>query len=600
MNRFSIRLPSPGRDRYDVSMKILPYFLVFTLSVVSSVSDAKPAAGYEGMVSTAHPAATQAGVAMLRQGGNAADAAAAAAFTLAVAEPYSSGIGGGGFALTSFKGAQAFLDFREVAPSGAHRDMYVVEGAPDKRLSRDGVLSVGVPGAVAGYLELHKRWGVLSRAQIIKPAIALAREGFKVTPRYVAYVNRRLEVLRRDPEMCRVFLVPSTEGEGHVAPPVGHRLRQPDLARTLKLIAQKGAQVFYTGAIARRLVADMGARGGLINARDLNAYRVRDRQPLVGSYRGHAIVSSPPPSSGGQILLTLLNIMETLPPDTPWRSLEALHLYIEGSKRAFADRALLGDPLFVPYLDALLPNLLTKDRARLIAKIITPAATSATSIPAAQGSQVPPGLHTDIFGPQSTGRDTTHLSVLDKHGGAVSMTTTINTGWGSGVVARDTGVVWNNEMDDFAIAPGVPNAYGIVGSEANAVQPGKTPLSSMSPTLVFAGPTTASPIRWVLGSPGGSRIPTTVAQAILHLIDHQADIQTALSLGRVHHQHLPDTVFVEEFTLSAPVLEALRARGHEIKVRGRWSNATAIAVDPDTGLVTGAADPRGIGTALAE
>ncbi|MED5463996.1 MAG: gamma-glutamyltransferase, partial [Myxococcota bacterium] len=426
-------------------MKIHPYFLVFALSVVSSATHAKPAAGYEGMVSTAHPAASEAGVAMLRQGGNAADAAAAAAFTLAVAEPYSSGIGGGGFALTSFKGSQAFLDFREVAPMEAHRDMYLTEGVPNKRLSRDGVLAAGVPGAVAGYLDLHARWGALSRAQIMQPAITLAREGFKVTPRYVAYVKRRLEVLSRDPEMARVFLVPSPEGEGHVAPPVGHLLRQPDLARTLTLIAQRGAQAFYTGTIAKRLVADMSTRGGLISARDLSTYQVRDRQPLVGSYRGHAIVSSPPPSSGGQILLTLLNIMETLPADTPWRSLEALHLYIEGSKRAFADRALLGDPLFVPYLDALLPNLLTKDRARLIAKIITPTATPATAIPAAQGSQVPPGLHTDIFGPQSAGRDTTHLSVLDKHGNAVSMTTTINPGWGAGVVARDTGVVWNNE-----------------------------------------------------------------------------------------------------------------------------------------------------------
>lgn len=561
---------------------------------------AKPTAGRAGMVSTAHPKATEAGLAMLRQGGNAADAAAAAAFALAVVEPYSSGIGGGGFALTSFKGNQEFFDFREVAPQKAHRDMYIQNGKPNALLSRDGILSVAVPGAVAGYLQLQNELGVLTRSQILAPAINLASQGFAVTPRYIRYVNKRLSLLRQDPEICDIFLVRSENGE-FVAPKVGYVVKQTDLAQTLRLIEKDGPAVFYSGSIAQKMVADIQNRKGILTAQDFTQYAVRKRQPLVGSYRGHAIVSSPPPSSGGQILLTLLNIMETLPADTPWRSKQALHLYIEGSKRAFADRAYLGDPLFVPYVEKLLPLLLQKDRAALLAQIIGDATHLPQEIPAGQGAATYPDIPSLAHsGSQSDGNDTTHLSVIDKEGNAVALTTTINYSWGSGIVAKDTGVVLNDEMDDFAVAPGVPNAYGIVGSEANSVEPRKTPLSSMSPTLVFSGASTQSPIQLVLGSPGGSRIPTTVAQIIMNVIDHNADIETAISSGRIHHQHLPDLVFIERFTLATPTIEYLEKKGHRLKLGGKWSNATAIMVDPKTKLITGAADPRGIGTALAQ
>ena len=574
-------------------------YLVTIVLLISATGLAKPITGRKGMVSSAHPSATQAGVTMLRLGGNAADAAAATAFALAVVEPYSSGIGGGGFALTSFQGEQEFFDFREVAPKLAQRDMYIRNGKPNNVLSRDGVLSIAVPGAVAGYLQLQKELGTLTRKQILAPAIELASNGFAVTPRYIRYVNKRLQLLRQDPELCRIFLVQDENGD-FSAPEVGYILKQPDLAETLKSIAEQGAEVFYSGSIARKIATDIQNREGLITLDDLASYTLRKRKPLVGTYRGHAIVSSPPPSSGGQILLTLLNIMETLPPSTPWRSGEALHLYIEGSKRAFADRAFLGDPLFVPYVPKLIPLLVQKDRAKLVAQVITDNAEPATSIPAGQGSAMFPDIPVPKGGSQSDGKDTTHLSVIDKNGNAVALTTTINYSWGSGIVARETGIVLNDEMDDFAVAPGVPNAYGIVGSEANSVEPGKTPLSSMSPTIVFSGPTTQSPIQLVLGSPGGSRIPTTVAQIIINVIDHNTDIQRAITSGRIHHQHLPDLVFIEEQTLASPTIDYLRGKGHQVKVGGRWSNATGILVDPKSKLVTGCADPRGIGIAMAE
>ncbi len=285
------------------------YFLIFGLLLFSTPLFAKPTAGQHGMVSTAHPKASEAGVAMLRLGGNAADAAAAAAFALAVVEPYSSGIGGGGFALTHFDNKQAFLDFREVAPQKAHRDMYIQNGKPNNILSRDGILSVAVPGAVAGYLQLQEQFGTLTRQQVLAPAIAIATEGFAVTPRYIGYVTKRLELLQQDPEISRIFLVSSEDGK-FTAPKVGHQLKQPDLARTLTLIAKEGASVFYSGSVAQKLAQDIQARQGIITLEDLKSYGVRMRAPLVGSYRGHAIISSPPPSSGGQILLTLLTIME--------------------------------------------------------------------------------------------------------------------------------------------------------------------------------------------------------------------------------------------------------------------------------------------------
>ncbi len=573
-------------------------FIITASLILSTSALARPTATQSGMAVSAHPLASQAGAEILRAGGNAADAAAAVALALAVVEPYSSGLGGGGFALVRMGEELTFMDFRETAPKAAERDMYIEEGVPNPLSSRDGIRSVAVPGAAAGYLELQQRYGKLERARVLAPAIALARDGFRVTTRYQDYVAWRLELLRGDPEICKIFLVKDPDGQW-VSPELGHRIVQPDLTQTLIQLADQGTNAFYAGDIAKKLAADMQARQGLVTADDLASYRVRYREPLTGTYRGHTIVSSPPPSSGGQILLTLLNILETQPAPADWRDPEFVHLYIEASKRAFADRALLGDPDFLPYLPKLLGYLTAKDRAALLSQVINETATDSRTIPAAQGSALPADVPRQGPAPFSPGTDTSHLSVIDSEGNAVAMTTTINYAWGSGVVARGTGIIWNDEMDDFAVAPGVPNAYGIVGSDANAVEPGKVPLSSMSPTMMFLGDT-SGPLELIVGSPGGSRIPTTVAQAIINIVDFGADAENAINLGRIHHQHLPDTVFVEPYALESATRRALEAKGHVLKDRKPWSNATIIYIDPKTRIRYGAADRRGDGSAIAQ
>lgn len=580
-----------------MQLRALRVSLACVLSLVPLAVAASPAAGLRGMVAAAHPQATEAGVAMLRAGGNAVDAAVATAFALAVVEPYSSGIGGGGFATLRVGEQVLFLDFREVAPAKAKRDMYVRDGDADPILSRDGILSVAVPGAVAGYLGLHQRFGKLPREQVLAPAIRLAEEGFAVSETYREDADWRLDVLRADPEAARIFLVPGADGGPPVPPPLGHRLVQKDLALTLRTLAKEGAAAFYEGSIAKQLAADMKARGGLVTLADLARYQVREREPLIGSFRGNAVATAPPPSAGGQVVLTILNVMETQPANRAWRDPSALHLYLEASKRAFADRYLLGDPSFVKDVTR---GLVAKDRAALLVEIIGPQATSAADVPPGQGAQLPPPLGEKERPRLQQSPHTTHLCSVDAEGNAVSMTTTVNYGFGSGVVAKGTGVLWNDEMDDFAVAPGVPNAYGIVGAEANAVAPGKVPLSSMSPTLVFAGPTVRSPVRLVVGSPGGPRIPTTVAQVILNHLDAGADVGRAIAFGRVHHQHLPDKVLVERYGLDALTIADLERRGHVVEVSEAWSNASAIAIDPETGVRTGAADPRGVGVAIAE
>lgn len=552
---------------------------------------ALPAAGTQGMVSSAHPAATEAGVAMLRQGGNAADAAAATAFALAVVEPYSSGIGGGGFALVRMGEDVRFLDFREVAPQAATRDMYVRDGEVDPKLSLDGPLAVAVPGAIAGYLELHARWGKLPRATVLAPAIRLAEEGVLVDERYRLVAGWRAELLRQDPDAAAIFLQ-----DGQV-PELGWRLVQKDLARTLRTLAAQGPEPFYRGALAQATAADLQARGGILTAADLASYQVRDREPLVGSYLGHAVATAPLPSYGGATILTVLNVLETLPTSTPWRDPAALHLMIEASKRAFADRQVFGDPAFV---DAPIEGIVSKGRALRLLQEIGWKATPAGEVPPLQGveGEETPRAPAD---PGAAGAHTSHLSVIDANGDAVSLTTTLNTPFGAGVVVKGTGILLNNEMDDFASAPGVPNAYGIPGSEANAIAPGKVPLSSMSPTIVFSGPTLASPVRMVVGSPGGSRIPTSVLQVILAHLAHGAPVDVAVAQGRVHQQLHPEELLVEPFALDAATLGLLRLRGHRIQQSDRrWSNVTVIAVDPETGVRTGAADPRGVGTAAAQ
>lgn len=579
--------------------RLVVWFGFLTLLTSARSVLATPVAGRAGMVATAHATASAAGVEMLRAGGNAIDAAVAAAFTLAVVEPYSSGIGGGGFALLTQAGTIHFLDFREVAPARATPTLFFRDGKPDPFLSRDGPLAVAVPGAVAGYLTLHERFGKLRRDQVLAPAVRAAEEGVVVDLAYQMHARSRLDVLNQDPEARRIFLVPAPApdvGTGRV-PELGRRIVQRDLARTLRAIAKDGARAFYHGSIAHALADDVTGRGGILQRSDLAAYQVRERVPLQGSYRGHALVTAPPPSSGGQILLTLLNVMETLPSATPPHAYARLHLYLEGSKRAFADRALLGDPGSTADLGATVTALVDKARGRRLAALIGDSVTPSIKVAAAEGTSFTGPTPVRVPDP---GTHTTHLSVIDAAGNAVSLTTTVNYLWGAGFVAKGTGVVMNDEMDDFAIAVGVPNAYGIVGSRANLVAAGKVPLSSMAPTLVFNDMNPQGPVRLVLGSPGGSRIPTTVAQVIMHVLDNGLTVQQALAMGRVHHQHLPDVVEVEQWALDSSTEQALSQAGYTVEEEGVWSNAMAIAVDPTTGTRTAGADPRGVGVAMAE
>ena len=571
--------------------------LVAVLSYNSAF--ALPASGNRYAVASAHPLATEAGIQMLESGGNAADAATAVAFVLAVVEPYSSGLGGGGFALTHFDSKVQFLDFRETAPANATREMYIVEGKPRNDLSRDGILSVAVPGAIKGYLGLQERLGQLPRAKVLEPALKYAREGFPVTARYQKYATWRLKLLQSDTHTASIFLKKDENGVWSV-PPLGTLILQPDLADTIQILSSEGAAAFYQGELGEKLVADIKLRGGIFQVDDLKNYQTKDRSPMFGHFKGHLVVSSPPPSSGGAIVLSTLGILEHVTPPTSPRDAGWLHSVIESWKYAYADRALLGDTDFVPTAKQLLPRLIAPKRTKRLADSLSVKSRPAMEIRAGtlvDASGIPVGENLGYE--DNPSNDTSHLSVVDGDGNAVSMTTTVNYSFGSGIVARGTGILLNDEMDDFAVAPGIPNAYGIVGSDANAVAPGKVPLSSMSPTFVFQGETVGSGLKMVLGSPGGSRIPTTVMQGIWNHLLFGMNAQDAIDFPRIHHQHLPDKVFVESHGLDPETLQRLKERGHALEVGKTWSNATIITIDAKSGRLDAAADKRGDGTAQA-
>jgi gamma-glutamyltranspeptidase/glutathione hydrolase len=401
-------------------------------------------------------------------------------------------------------------------------------------------------------------------------------------------------MLAKDEDTARIFLAKQADGSWGV-PAHGALVVQKDLGRTLRALAKDGAKAFYSGAIAKLLAADMQRRGGLVTAADLAQYHVIERAPLLGSFRGLAVATAPPPSAGGHIVLTLLNALETFPAGTSRNDVELLHTYIEVSKRAFADRLLFGDPAFTRDWT---PVLTTKERTQRLLALIPPRASSDV-LPgeASEARRERPSASPD------GGMNTTHLCAVDAEGNAVSMTTTVNYWFGAGIVARGTGVVWNDEMDDFAPGVGVANAWELPGSEANAIGPGRIPLSSMSPTIVFAGPDVSSPVRLVIGAPGGARIPMQVIQATYAHLALGEDVLTALALPKLHEQWMPDVVAYERFALDPATLAALRARGHvfaEETDHHRWGNGTAIAIDPVTHLRTGAADPRGDGAAIAQ
>jgi gamma-glutamyltranspeptidase / glutathione hydrolase len=558
-----------------------------------------------GAVATAHPVASEAALRMLEKGGSSVDAAVAAAFTLGVVGPYHSGIGGGGFALVhdAKTGGTQVLDFREVAPKAATRDMYLKDGQVVPGLSTDGATSVAVPGAVAGYLELLEKHGKLPRAVVLQPAIDAARNGFWVSPKYQAMAHLRRDCLRQDPEASRLFLAKNAQGELDV-PPIGHLVRQPELARTLQTLAKSGPKPFYSGPLAQAMADTVKAGGGTLSLEDLKAYKTRAHAPLEGSYRGHRILTMPPPSAGGLAVVQVLGAMERLRPQgLDFREPESLHLYTEAVRRVYVDRVkYLGDPAFVKIpMESLTSSGYIADLAGSIdPKKATPSASLLPPVEGASGSTLkkPDGTWYDpATAPEK--KNTTHISVIDKDGNAVALTTTVNYAFGSCVVAKGTGILLNDEMDDFAALPGVPNAYGLVTGEANAISPGKVPLSSMSPTLVFSKEDPKK-VMLAVGSPGGSTIPTTVIQVISNLVDQKMDVVRAVGQGRLHHQYLPDELWVDRYGLEPATQAALEAKGHKIRKQEGWGDAEAVYSDPKTNLRYAGSDPRNEGAALGQ
>jgi len=545
-------------------------FLLFWLLFSVAWAQRPPAVA----VASAHPAATEAGLEVLRAGGNAFDAAVAVSAALAVVEPYSSGLGGGGFWLlhVATDGRQVMIDGRERAPLAARRDLYLDEkGEVIPKLSIDGPLAAGIPGEPAALVHIARHYGRLPLARSLAPAIRLARKGFRVDEHYRRMARWRLEVLRRYPASAATFL---KEGE---VPPEGYLVRQPELARTLERLAEQGHDGFYAGEVARRLVRAVRARGGIWTEEDLRDYRVVEREPVVGRYRGHRIVSAAPPSSGGVLLVEMLNMLSAL----EWskrQGVERIHLLVEVMRRAYLDRArYLGDP---DQVEMPLARLLSPEHARAwVAGIDTDRATPSEA------------LHE----PVPEGRDTTHFSILDAEGNRVAATLSVNYPFGSGFVAEGTGVLLNDEMDDFSARPGVPNVYGLVGGEANAIAPGKRMLSSMTPTFVESGERVA-----ILGTPGGSRIITMVLLAVLEAVEGRP-VEAWVSRPRIHHQYLPDEVQLEPGALDGGTHAALEARGHRLKELQRpWGNLQVVLWDRVAGEVTAASDPRGGGSARVE
>ncbi len=507
-----------------------------------------------GMVVTSEHLASDIGAAILRQGGNAVDAAVAVGYALAVAHPCCGNLGGGGFMLIHFAdGKNTFINFRERAPLAARADMFLdAHGKIVGNRSLNGYLAAGVPGTVMGLETARQKYGTLAREVLIAPAIELAAQGFVLTRGDVDVLAEGTQDFRDQPNVAAIFL---NHGEPY-AP--GDRLKQNDLAATLRAISSGGAEAFYHGAIPAAVAAASRAHGGLLTAEDFAAYSVTESAPIDCSYRGYAIVSAPPPSSGGITLCEMLQVLEGYPLKAMgFHSSSAVHVMTEAMRHAYRDRnTYLGDPAFVDNPSA---RLLSAQYAQSIRAQIQP--KRATPSAALQGLAAGDEHAT-----------TTHYSVIDRLGNAVAVTYTINDSFGAKVIAGDTGFFLNDEMDDFTAKPGVPNVFGLVQGKANAVAPGKRPLSSMTPTLVFKD---GKPVL-VLGTPGGSRIITTVLEVIVNVIDHGMTLQEAIDAPRIHHQWLPDTLGAEPFALSADTVEALGAMGYKIVPLENWGSGNAV------------------------
>jgi gamma-glutamyltranspeptidase/glutathione hydrolase len=591
-DQLSAGRPCAGRNPYAVSSRwaaaygsppargrLRVGFAALALLLLAHSEATAQTPSRHGEVVAQEARAAEIGVEVLRRGGNAVDAAVATGFALAVSYPRAGNLGGGGYMLIHLAGrhADVAIDYRETAPAAATRDMFLdPNGEADPRKSRDSALAIGVPGTVAGLALAQARYGsgAFSLADLIAPAIRLAREGLPIADDVAETLPGAARRLARWPSAAKIFL----KADGQALGP-GDRLVQSDLADTLDAIARGGPRAFYEGPVADKLVAAVQAAGGILAAEDMKSYRPLLREPVRGRYRGYDIVSMPPSSSGGVVLIEMLNILEgyrhgELGTDSALRA----HLMVEAMQRAYADRAaFLGDPATVT---APLARLMSKPYARQQRSGIDLArATPARAIR-------PEGA------PAHEGDNTTHFSVVDRFGNAVSNTYTLNFSYGLGLVAEGTGVLLNNELDDFAAKPGAPNAYGLVGGDANAPGPGKRPLSSMTPTIVLKN---GKPFL-VTGSPGGSRIITAVLQVISNVIDLKLPIAPAVAAARIHDQWSPDEVVVER-GLRPELIQGLEGFGHTVKEDEPRTSANSIMVTPQ-GLV-GAADPRSRGAAAA-
>ena len=555
-------------------MKISAYLIAAFLFTLSACSDDRTTTlPQQAAIASAHPIATQAGFEILSKGGNAFDAAVAVSAALAVVEPYSSGMGGGGFWLLHRERdqKQIMIDGRERAPLAAHRDMYLDKaGNVIPGLSINGALAAGIPGQAAALAQIAKQYGQLSLADSLAPAIRAAREGFEVSVHYQRMAKFRLDALRSSPAAASIFL------KDNDVPPLGWKIMQTDLANTLEQLALKGVDGFYAGEVGQKLVSGTTAAGGIWTAKDLAEYKIKERQPVVGEYKGYRIITAAPPSSGGIAMLSMLNMLSQMKTEDMGTIARTHHL-VEVMRRAYRDRAeFMGDPDFVSIPTERLLNM--EYAKQLVSSIDTKQAT--------------PSALLEGVADTSGGNHTTHFSILDKQGNRVSATLSINYPFGSCFVPPGTGVLLNDEMDDFSAKPGVPNAYGLVGAEANAIAAGKRMLSSMTPTFIESDDRLA-----IIGTPGGSRIITMVLHGLLGVVEDRTAEQI-VSQARFHHQYLPDVIQHEKDAFSDSELKALQSMGHQFEEVGyQYGNMQVVIWDRNKRQITAASDPRGEGLA---
>ncbi|MDY0080926.1 MAG: gamma-glutamyltransferase [Ignavibacteriales bacterium] len=555
------------------------YFSLLFLVIFcgSLLANSHPVQGKNGMVVTAQELATKVGLHILKKGGNAIDAAVAVGFALAVTYPAAGNLGGGGYmVIRKSDGTCTTLDYRERAPMKAFRDMYLdAMGNHQPILSEEGVTSSGVPGSVAGLIYALEKYGTMKLSEVIQPAINLATDGFSLSNSDARIINSNFKNWQKYESSGKIFL---NNGEKYQE---GEIFKQKDLGKTLGLIKKFGKDGFYKGETAKLIVEQMTKDGGYMTLEDLENYKVIEREPLRGTYKGYEIVSMPPSSSGGTALIQMLNILENTDlAKLGWGSSEYYHYLVETMRRVYADRSKhLGDP---EYYDVPLKQLISKEYAR--------ERFSSIKEVSSRSSEVLPGEVSGLY----ESEETTHYSIYDKSGNAVSVTTTINSSFGSNVVVEGAGFLLNNEMDDFSSKPGVPNQFGLLGSEANSIEPGKRMLSSMTPTIVLK----ENEPYLVVGSPGGSTIMTVVLQVILNCIDFGMSIRDANDAPRIHHQWYPDEIWYEKFGLSNDVMENMQRKGHIFAKKTRTLGLVeGIMIDKKAGIISGATDKRGYGLA---